>query len=59
MRQGERTGTIFVTELLSNSSYRPIHDFIMGAEYVAVARIRQALADVPGVTSNPSRPIVW
>ena len=38
---------IFVTELLSNSSYRPIHDYIMGAEYVAVARIRQALADVP------------
>ena len=33
---------IFVTELLSNSSYRPVHDFIMGAEYVAVARIRQA-----------------
>ena len=50
---------IFVTELLANSSYRPVHDFIMGAEYVAVARIRQALADVPGVTSNPSRPIVW
>ena len=38
---------IFVTELLSNSSYRPVHDFIMGAEYVAVARIRQALAEVP------------
>ena len=38
---------IFVTELLSNSSYRPIHDYIMGAEYVAVARIRQALAEVP------------
>ena len=37
---------VFVTELLSNSSYRPIHDFIMGAEYVAV-RIRQALAEVP------------
>ena len=36
-----------MTELLSNSSYRPVHDFIMGAEYVAVARIRQALADVP------------
>ena len=28
---------IFVTELLSNSSYRPIHDYIMGAEYVAGA----------------------
>ena len=38
---------VFVTELLSNSSYRPVHDFIMGAEYVAVARIRQALAAVP------------
>ena len=38
---------VFVTELLSNSSYRPIHDYIMGAEYVAVARIRQALAEVP------------
>ena len=36
-----------MTELLSNSSYRPIHDYIMGAEYVAVARIRQALAEVP------------
>ena len=23
---------VFVTELLSNSSYRPVHDFIMGAE---------------------------
>eukprot|EP00439_Symbiodinium_sp_Y106_P043838 s8205_g5.t1 len=33
---------VFVTELLSNSSYRPVHDYIMGAEYVAVARIRQA-----------------
>ena len=38
---------VFVTELLSNSSYRPVHDYIMGAEYVAVARIRQALAEVP------------
>ena len=35
-----------MTELLSNSSYRPVHDYIMGAEYVAVARIRQALAEV-------------
>ena len=38
---------VFVTELLSNSSYRPVHDYIMGAEYVAVARIRKALAEVP------------
>ena len=38
---------VFVTELLSNSSYRPVHDYVMGAEYVAVARIRQALAEVP------------
>eukprot|EP00439_Symbiodinium_sp_Y106_P076357 s843_g15.t1 len=37
---------VFVTDLLSNSSYRPVHD-IVGAEYVAVARIRQALAEVP------------
>ncbi|CAE7256250.1 pfh1 [Symbiodinium sp. CCMP2456] len=35
---------VFVTELLSNSSYRPVHDFIMGAEYTAVARVRR---DVP------------
>ena len=33
---------VFVTELLSNSSYRPVHDFIMGAEYTAVARVRRA-----------------
>ena len=38
---------VFVTELLSNSSYRPVHDFIMGAEYSAVARVRRALAEVP------------
>ena len=38
---------VFVTELLSNSSYRPVHDFIMGAEYMAVARVRRALAEVP------------
>ena len=38
---------VFVTELLSNSSYRPVHDFIMGAEYTAVARVRRALAEVP------------
>ena len=31
----------------SNSSYRPVHDFIMGAEYTAVARVRRALAEVP------------
>ena len=46
-RPGELWDHIFVTELLSNSSYRPTHDFIMGAEYVAVARIRQALSEVP------------
>ena len=40
MRPGGRTGT-------TSSSYRPVHDYIMGAEYVAVARIRQALAEVP------------
>ena len=38
---------VFVTELLSNCSYRPVHDFIMGAEYTAVARVRRALAEVP------------
>ena len=38
---------VFVTELLSNSSYRPVHDFIMGAEYTVVARVRRALAEVP------------
>ena len=38
---------VFVTELLFNSSYRPVHDFIMGAEYTAVARVRRALAEVP------------
>ena len=38
---------VFVTELLSSSSYRPVHDFIMGAEYTAVARVRRALAEVP------------
>ena len=38
---------VFVTELLSNSSYRPVHDFMMGAEYTAMARVRRALAEVP------------
>ena len=38
---------VFVAELLSNSSYRPVHDFIMGAEYTAMARVRRALAEVP------------
>ena len=38
---------IYVTQLLSNKSCRPIHDFVMSSEYVAVARIRDALATVP------------
>ncbi|CAE7558183.1 unnamed protein product [Symbiodinium natans] len=38
---------IYVTQLLSNKSCRPIHDFVMASEYVAVARIRDALATVP------------
>ena len=38
---------VFVAELLSNSSYCPVHDFIMGAEYTAMARVRRALAEVP------------
>ena len=38
---------VFVTELLSNSSHRPLHVFLLGAEYTAVARVRRALAEVP------------
>ena len=38
---------IYVTQLLSNRSSRPVHDFVMAAEYVAVSRIRDALATVP------------
>ena len=34
-------------ELLSNRSCRPVHDFVMASEYVAVSRIRDALATVP------------
>ena len=38
---------IFVTQLFSNASHRPAWDFVMAAEYCAVARIRQMLAEVP------------
>ena len=38
---------IYVTQLLSNRSCRPVHDFVMASEYVAVSRIRDALAAVP------------
>ena len=38
---------IFATQLFSNASHRPAWDFVMAAEYCAVARIRQMLAEVP------------
>ena len=38
---------IFVTQLFSNALHRPAWDFVMAAEYCAVARIRQMLAEVP------------
>ena len=38
---------IYVTELYSNTTLRPADDFVMAAEYVAVAKIKQALASVP------------
>ena len=38
---------IFVTQLFSNASHRPAWDFVMAAEYCAVARICQMLAEVP------------
>ena len=38
---------IYVTQLLSNRSCRPVHDFVMASEHVAVSRIRDALATVP------------
>ncbi|CAE7240346.1 unnamed protein product [Symbiodinium natans] len=38
---------VFVSQLFSNASHRPAWDFVMAAEYCAVARIRQHLAEVP------------
>ena len=38
---------IFVAQLFSNASRRPAWDFVMAAEYCAVARIRRLLAEVP------------
>ena len=35
---------VVLTQLLSNRSCRPVHDFVMASEYVAVSRIRDALA---------------
>ena len=34
---------IFMRNLMSNASHRPLHDFVMAAEYVAVARIKHEL----------------
>ena len=38
---------IFVAQLFSNASHRPAWDFVMAAEYCAVARTRRLLAEVP------------
>ena len=38
---------VYVVQLFSNASHRPAWDFVMAAEYCAVARIRQQLAEVP------------
>eukprot|EP00439_Symbiodinium_sp_Y106_P016055 s6669_g2.t1 len=35
---------VVLTQLLSNRSCRSVHDFVMASEYVAVSRIRDALA---------------
>ena len=45
---------IYVTQLLSNRSCRSVHDFVM-SEYVAVSRIRDALATVPSSRQNGLR----
>ncbi|CAE7532481.1 FV3-083R, partial [Symbiodinium pilosum] len=34
---------VFIRNLMSNASHRPLHDFVMAAEYVAVARIKHQL----------------
>ena len=33
----------FIRNLMSNASHKPLHDFVMAAEYVAVARIKHQL----------------
>ena len=38
---------VYATELFTNRSMRPAHDFVMGCEYVAMARIHRALQEVP------------
>ena len=38
---------VYATELFTNRSTRPAHDFVMGSEYVAMARIHRALREVP------------
>ena len=38
---------VYATELFTNRSTRPAHDFVMASEYVAMARIHRALRDVP------------
>ena len=34
---------VFIRNLMSNASHRPLHDFVLAAEYVAVARIKHQL----------------
>ena len=38
---------VYVAQLFSNASHRPAWDFVMAAEYCAVASVRQQLAEVP------------
>ena len=38
---------VYATELFSNRSMRPAHDFVMASEYVEMARIHLALREVP------------
>ena len=38
---------IYATELFSNRSLRPAHDFVMASEHVELARIHRALREVP------------
>ena len=50
---------IYVTQLLSNRSCRPAHDFVMASEYVAVSRIQgrtgRRAAEVPESRQNGLR----
>ena len=38
---------VYATELFSNRSMRPAHDFVMASEYVEMARIHLTLREVP------------